>query len=317
MAKGSFLLQRNVLQRLLIRTFSIDVIMKCLLLIASVVLFSCSWTTEKDRKGELKMYTEHEILHQLDLAFEGSPSEFYPQGRPQDIKYNFFLDLEHGYCETAGSRIHLYADSTRWAIVFEKSGYQNRSSTAEIELNYVGNCINYPVDKFPERNYISNSSRVILIERAEFAKIENKDGSEMETFELIGKEVKDVKVRDKVVQFESDFRKYEKFGIKVREYDNPKKLIGFGDLVRYLNETDPNLVSAREEDIKEHIPKDITKLMVIDKFHFVSAYDKSRPRSSQQLYKLIAKILVTKDTTNWRPTEKPNNHWANWESGKL
>jgi hypothetical protein len=87
------------------------------------------------------MFTENEILNQLDLAFKGIPSEYYPEGRPQDIKYNFFLDLEHGYCETAGNRIHLYGDSTRWAIVFEKSGYQNRGTSAEIQLDYVGNCI--------------------------------------------------------------------------------------------------------------------------------------------------------------------------------
>ncbi|RZJ47794.1 MAG: hypothetical protein EOO44_21965, partial [Flavobacterium sp.] len=80
-------------------------------------------------------FNETEILEQLDLAFYGEPSKYYPSGQPEDIKYNFFLDLEHGYCETAGNRIHLYADSTRWIIVFEKSGYQNRGTSAEIELD--------------------------------------------------------------------------------------------------------------------------------------------------------------------------------------
>lgn len=113
-------------------------------------------------------FTETEILAQLDLAFKGDPNHYFPAGRPQDIKYNFFLDLEHGYCETAGNRIHLYADSTRWAIVLEKSGYQNRGTSGEIELNHVGNCINYPVKEYPDRNYITNASRVMLIEPSEF-----------------------------------------------------------------------------------------------------------------------------------------------------
>src|SRR5689334_12802499 len=126
--------------------------MRPLLLIASLILFSCSSTSDKQHKDKSIMFTENEILHQLDLAFNGTPNEYYPEGQPGDIKYNFFLDLEHGYCETAGNRIHLYADSTRWAIVFEKSGYQNRGGSAEIELNYVGNCIDYPIDKYPERN---------------------------------------------------------------------------------------------------------------------------------------------------------------------
>jgi len=49
--------------------------------------------------------------------------------------------LEHGYCETAGNKVHLYADSTRWAFVFEKCGYQNLGDRADIEHGYVGNCI--------------------------------------------------------------------------------------------------------------------------------------------------------------------------------
>lgn len=263
------------------------------------------------------MITEYEILSELDLAFKGTPSGYYPKGRPQDIKYNFFLDLEHGYCETAGNLIHLYADATRWAVVFEKSGYQNRGGSAEIELNYVGNCIEYPINEYTDRNYITNSSRVVLIEADEYARIENTEGEEMETFELIEKETKEIKVRDKLIPFENDYRDYEKLGIKIRDEDNPKKLIGFGDLVRYLNETDPQLIRATDKDIRKHIPQDLPKLMAIDKFHFTSAYDEAKPPTTQELYKQIAKVLVTRDMINWKPTQKPNNHWKNWESVNL
>ena len=262
-------------------------------------------------------FNEKEILEQLDLTFNGIPTKYYPPGRPQDIKYNFFLDLEHGYCETAGSRIHLYADSTKWVIAFEKSGYQNRGRSAEIELDYVGNCINYPVDKYPERNYITNSSRIFLIDQTEFDRIENKDGEEMETFELIGPYTKEIKVRDKLIFFDNNYKNYEKVGIRVRDYDNPKKLISFGDLIRYFHETDPKLISATEDEIRQHIPKDIPKLMTIDDFHFGSAYDKTNLPSQQETYTLVAKVLTTKDTKAWKPTQNPNNSWKNWESGNL
>ena len=278
---------------------------------------SCAGATDQQYKLQSDMFTETEILRQLDLAYNGIPSEYYPAGRPQDIKYNFFLDLEDAYCEVAGNRIHLYADSTRWAIAFEKCGYNNRQSSAVIELNYVGNCITYPVDKHQERNYITNSRRIILIDPHEFERIENKEGEEMETFELIGKGVKEIKVRDKFVPFNTDYRDYEKAGVHVRAYENPEKLIGFGDFVRYLNETNPSLIRATDEEIEDHIPKDLPKLMTITDFHYVSAYDKSGPPSAQETYKLIAQVLVTKDTANWKPTENANNHWSNWESGNL
>jgi hypothetical protein len=262
-------------------------------------------------------FNETEILEQLDLAFNETPSKYYPVGQPKDIKYNFFLNLEHGYFETAGNRIHLYADSTKWVIVFEKNGYQNRGTCAEIILDYIGNCIDYPVEKYPDSNCISNSSCIILIDPTEFERIENKEGDEMETFELIGQNIKEIKIRDKVVSFDNNYKNYEQVGIEVRDYDNPKKLIGFGNLIRYLHETNPTVISATENEIRKHIPKDIPKLMTIEAFHFVSAYEKANPPSQQETYQLIAKVLTTRDTTNWKPQQKPNNSWKNWESGHI
>jgi len=264
-----------------------------------------------------KPYTEIEILNQLDLAFKGIPNEYYPDGNKGDIKYNFILDLEHGYCVTASSRIHLYADKNRWAIVLEKSGYQNRGGDAEIELNYFGNCINCPVDKYPERNYISNSHNIVLISGDEYERIRNKEGSDMEQFELISPSANEVVVQGGKIKIEHDSSKYIHFGISPRNFDNPKHLIGFDDLVRYLNETNPTVISARENEIKEHIPADIPKLMTVGNFHFESIYRHPALPSSQETYQLLAKILAARDPSLWKPTLKPNNHWSNWTSGNL
>lgn len=292
--------------------------MKRLPIIILLSLISCSGIIKNNLTNKTEMIlNETEILEQLDLAFYGTPSKYYPKGEAEDIKYNFFLDLEHGYCVTASSRIHLYADSTRWIIVFEKSGYQNRGTSAEIELNYVGNCINYPTNTFNGRNYLSNSSQVILIDPTEFRRIENKTGTEMEKFELIDQDIKEIKILDKFVPFDNNYKNYEKLGIEIRDYENPKKLIGFGDLIRYLHETNPTLISATEDEIRKHIPKDIPKLMTIEAFHFVSAYEQTNPPSQQETYKLIAKVLTTRDTANWKPTQQVNNSWKNWDSGHL
>jgi hypothetical protein len=261
-------------------------------------------------------FNEKEVLERLDMAHKGIPAPDYPDGHKEDIKYNFFLDLEHGYCETAGNRIHLYGDSSRWAIVFEKNGYQNRGGAAEIELNYVGNCVDYPVSGYPERNYISNSNNITLISGEEYDRISNKEGIEMELFELIGAEVTHINIRSESVEIEQDAAKYENAGIEVRDYDNPKSLIGFGDVVRYLNETNPLAITATEEEIKRHIPTDLPKLMTINEFHFISYYDDILP-SLQETFQLIAKILTTGDSGYWKPALNANNHWSNWESGNL
>jgi len=159
-------------------------------------------------------------------------------------------------------------------------------------------------------------STIIFIDSEEFERIENKEGESMETFEVIGQNIKNIKIRDKVIPFESDYLQYENVGIKHRE-ENSRKLIGFGDIIRYLNKTNLTLISATEDDIKKHIPVDLHKLMTIEKFDYESLYDKSNPPSNQETYKLIAKILTELDNTIWKPTEISNNHWSNWDSGNL
>src|SRR5262245_26320333 len=52
-----------------------------------------------------------------------------------------FMELEHPYSYTANSRLTLYADDARWAIVFEKNGYENRNHTFMLQLNFYGNCL--------------------------------------------------------------------------------------------------------------------------------------------------------------------------------
>ncbi len=110
---------------------------------------------------------------------------------------------------------------------------------------------------------------------------------------------------------------YIELGISPRDFENPKRLVGFEGLIRFLNETIPGTLSATSEDIREQLPSDLPKLMEINKFHFESAYNKELPPTKQETYQLIAKILVTKDIALWRPTLNPNNHWSNWESGHL
>lgn len=286
-------------------------------IVASFFIFFSSCTNDWLLYNQSKKVAEKEILRQLDLAYNHTPNEYYPIGGSEDIKYNFFLDLEDGYCIVAGSRIHLYADSTRWALVFEKSGYQTRGRCAEIVLDYFGNCVDYPVEISLERKYITNSRRVPLIDQDELDRIENRIGNQYETFELIGSKIKQIKIRDVFIPFDNDYRNYEKVGINVREYGNPNKLIDFGSFIRYLNETNPSFIHATEQDIKQHIPMDLPKIMTIDKFHFVSNYDSIKLPSMQETFQLLAKVLVTRDTSCWKPSLKANNHWSNWESGNL
>lgn len=270
------------------------------------LLYACMTTS--------KSYTEKEILEELDSTFYGVTGRYITN--KSDYSYIFFLDLEHGYSNTVGSRIHLYADANRWAVVFEKSAYQNRGGYADIELDYVGNCIEYIKESSYEDNRISNMESVILIPSDEFARI-SKVGGKNELFELVSLKSDSVKVRGEMVKIEHDPSLYKALGIQPNELSSSDESIGFPQLIRYLNEVNPDLLRAREIEIRRYIPKNIPKIMVIDEFHFSSFYNKSIPPSKQEVYQLIAKILVSRDSALWKPTQKPNNHWSNWESGYL
>jgi hypothetical protein len=73
-------------------------------------------------------FTAKDVVDQLDNCIMDEP-------------YWFFMDLQNGYFYTANSRLTLYADESRWAIVFEKNGYNNRALRIDLELNFFGNCL--------------------------------------------------------------------------------------------------------------------------------------------------------------------------------
>ncbi len=292
----------------------------CSLAFLLILFINCVPSTKKANHR----FTADDVLLNLDSAFFSLHKTYGYQDALKDmnsprttIHYTFFPDLEHGYFITAGSHINLYADSTRWAIVFEKSGYQNRGSDAEIELDYFGNCVSPVVEKYNGITYFSNMAMVELIAGEEYERIRNKADTGFDSFEFISQDAQYVMVRDKKVPIEHDSLKYTKLGIRSGGADNPKHLIGYGDLVRYLNDTDPVLLKASEKEIRKYLPADLPKLMTIDKFHFESVYNKLNQPDKNETWVLVSKILEKRDTSLWKPKLKANNHWSNWESGNL
>jgi hypothetical protein len=195
----------------------------------------------------MSTYTREEILSALD----------------NNATYNFFLDLEHGYFHTAGSRINLFADKDRWAVVFEKSGFGNRSGLAEIELNYFGNCLINLDRAGLDDKFICNSKYLTLISGEEFERIEG-------DFELVSKEATTVKVRDKELAIDQNNQNYLAKGIEIQDFDNPNKLIDYQSLVKYLDETNPEIFRATEGELRTSTPMDLPLIMKIDEWHHKS-----------------------------------------------
>lgn len=276
--------------------------LKLILLFAGII--ACN-PAQNNKDKMHRPFTQKDILDYLE--------------RYDQETYHFFIDFEHPYFFTAGSRLTLYADANRWAIVFEKSGYSTGNSCGVIELAYFGNCLKDLTSQIPGDITTSNLGQVILMDNKDLEQIE--DG-----FELVAKEKNNIKVRDTLLKIEQDLSKYIARGINPQHYDNPKNLVDFPSLIRYLDEENPTVFRATDKEQRTHLPDDLPLLMRIDRWHHESYSHHRRMTSPStfedetigvkpgeyETYRMIADVLVSGDTTKWKPTLKPNNDWRNW-----
>jgi hypothetical protein len=246
-------------------------------------------------------YTISDILATLDEADLTDP-------------YNWFFDLEHPYFYTAGSAITLFADETRWAMVFEKTGFSPRAGYPEMDLYYFGNCLQNLDKAGLDGRFTCNVKFLPLIP---FELIDELT----EEYDLIKRSVKSVMVHGNSVSINQDPDAYEKRGIELSTIENPNRLIDYRSLVRYWADTEPESLLAPESDLRTCLPDDLPRLMRIDEWHhkqYSPEYNLGEKPSSYETYRMMAEVIAQKDTTHWKPTLKSNNAWRNWpEAGSL
>lgn len=229
--------------------------------------------------------TEEEILSVLDNSLEGD--------------YNDFIDLGHGYFELANCRLTIFKNKNDWAIVFEKIGYYARASSnlVQMEVSYFGNCL----QNLPEYNGQHSNFDVFDVENNIYETLQNNKNS--------------ITIRNKQIQIPLDFASYQKYGI---DWELNANYVGA--VLKYLAETNPEVTRATDEELRRCLPKNIKKIMTIDSWYqdVYHKYNAECPPSTQETFQLIAKVLVTGETSLYRPIQKPNTHWRFWlESGGL
>jgi len=239
-------------------------------------------------------FTRREILDDLDDSNGGA--------------YKAFPDFEILY--NSGSRISLFADKSKWVIAFEITIFNDGSYLNQV--TYFGNCLKNLDKAGYNEQFICNTKWYTILDGTEFEKIQ--DG-----FELVSNTSDSIKIRGSVLKIEHDILKYTQKGIEIFDYNNPKKLIDFLSLLRYLSSEHPVLFKATDAELYTCIPGNLPKLLTIDKFHFETYFnqpDYGGPHgitpSSYETFQQIADVLVTLDPKKWKPTLKPNNDWQSW-----
>lgn len=255
--------------------------------------------TEKNMVDDKeKIYTKEDILNDLDDAEQHNP-------------YKSFVHIGNSLEYPIASKMSLFANETSWAIVFEEAIYNKTGPNVSIRLTYFGNCILNPRYVGKDKRFYSNTDYIGLW--LDSYLYELTDG-----YNLISKKIDSVLLRGENVKIERDIDKYDKMEIPIFSFNNPDKQVDWIAFARYTASIDPELFSAKDEELRKHLPKDLPKIMVINEWHhkdygkpFNLAKYGSAP-SSYETFQQIADVLVSKDTTKYKPTLKANTHWSNW-----
>lgn len=238
-----------------------------------------------------------------------------------DEPYWFWMDLEHGYFCTANSRLTVYADKARWAIVFEKSGYLNRAFEIGLELNYFGNCLTNLARGGANNRYICNAKEVTLVDWYALKDIEA-------GFESVSLAAGAVRLRGEAVKIPTTKEGFAKWVPGIHEAtDEEFPRPNFEDLGRYLAFEYADRCRATHAEKRQCLPADLPQIMKLDEWHHRSYYHYVNgpdnmlvgdAPSSYETFPRIAEVLATCDPSHFKPTLRPNTHWSNWpEAGNL
>lgn len=260
--------------------------MKKVYIYLSVILIcGCSTNPSNIKKQNMEVLSEESVLNALDHSIDGD--------------YDNFIDLGHGYFELANCRLTLFKDDQQWAMVFEKFGYNARAGAPiEVEIAYFGNCLKN-LSEYNGRKY-----------NADYIGVEN------DILDALKNQKDIITIRGEKITIPLDYREYKKLNIPFY----PDNEIYPGVVVKWLAEKHPELTRATDAEVRRCIPKNLKKIMTLDEWHqdIYHKYDPETPPSKQETFQMLAKVLVTGDTTYYRPTKEPNTHWSFWpESGGL
>lgn len=213
--------------------------------------------------------------------------------------YCDFIDLDNGYFELANSRISLFKDGDQWAMVFEKIGYNARAGEpVQLEIHFFGNCL----INLPEFNGQTSNYDIIEIEN--------------DIYQAVNSNIDSISIRGQRIHIPLDKKAYSDLGIK---WDYEEKNYE-GAILKYLAEKYPEVTRANDSELRRCIPSNLKKIMVIDDW-FQEEYHQFAPTvppSKQETFQLIANVLVSGDTSVYKPTKKSNSHWSFWpESGGM
>ena len=229
-------------------------------------------------------YTATDILDQLDECA---------------IAFTFPI-LDNAYVYPADTRMTLFRDETRWAMVIEVLGFNSHmGGTGGIDnaLYCFGNCLRRPPGINPEDTLrpVSDGSSGLLFE---------KDGI------TVRRGATDLLIRSCQVMVPRDLEHYRERKIRL---EIPPDIQAF-ELLRGLLPEHRGLLLATDEEVCARVPEGLPQILRLDEWYHPDISDGDSPSDSPS-FRALARVLEKGDPTRYRTRRKPNTHWIYWPEG--
>lgn len=198
-----------------------------------------------------------------------------------------FADPEHAYSYAIDARLHAFRDDRRWALIIDLVGYNPRQVNVVDVLYCFGNCLTEGEPGPANPDFLD--------------RVDNMDDVEDEDEpECLSGADTPIVIRGVPITVE---------GAAGESLEN---------VFRRLVPDHRELLLADDQEIRRRIPADLPRVLVLQEwFHRrIEEYD-AKP-STVETFQQLARVLVTGDLAEYRPSHRPNTHWSNWpESGSL
>jgi hypothetical protein len=232
-------------------------------------------------------YTASEILDQLDRCATA---------------YTFPI-LDNAYVYPADTRMTLFRDPERWAILIEVLGFNSHmGGTGGIDdaIYGFGNCLRRPPGISPE-----DTLRPVS------------DGDSGPLFEEPGgmtlrPGARDLCIRGQRVCLPASPEIYVCRGIVC---ESPPEIQGH-ELLRVLLPEHRSLLLATDEELQARVPAGLPRILRLDEWNHPDISGGDLP-SESATFQALARVLETGDPKLYRPRRKPNTHWSSWPEGGI
>jgi hypothetical protein len=211
-----------------------------------------------------------------------------------------FPTLDNAYVYPADTRMTLFRDEIRWAVVIEVLGFNSHmGGTGGIDdaLYCFGNCLRRPPGISPEDTLrpVSDGASGPLFED---------DGM------MVHRGATDLRIRGDLVPLPRDPKHYLRRHILL---EVPPHIQGF-ELLRGLLPEHRGRLLATDDELRARVPADLAQILRLDEWMHPDISEGDMPAESTT-FQALAKVLETGDPTRYRPRRQPNTHWSRWPEG--